>query len=394
MPGHIVAIVVGVLVGTVVATAAAAIIRPGTELPNVAPPGITGPAYDASPPPASETASAEPRLLLAWASGGLPPRAEAALERHPAVHRATTVRTGIDWLRRPTQELPDGAVPIEVALVRPREYAHFVAPAERAALRDLASGEALLAESADGLQRSVERGSLELKEREMRVQGTIDDVAASGYEAVMAGELPDSWARVDRFLLIQLRAGARRAVVERQLRRLLAPGQALRIRARGETPFLRYGDAVLPQLVIKETFGEFSARPLDDGSIVVDPDWRRRNIITASVPILGAVTCHRAMIPQLRSALEEIQQSGLAHTIDPREYGGCFGARFIGLEPKGRLSHHTWGIAIDINVATNAFATKSDQDPRLVEIMERHGFTWGGRWLVPDAMHFEWVEFP
>ena len=31
------------------------------------------------------------------------------------------------------------------------------------------------------------------------------------------------------------------------------------------------------------------------------------------------------------------------------------------------------------------------QDPRLVRIMERHGFSWGGRWpTVPDGMHFEY----
>jgi hypothetical protein len=26
--------------------------------------------------------------------------------------------------------------------------------------------------------------------------------------------------------------------------------------------------------------------------------------------------------------------------------------------------------------------------------MERWGFTWGGRWLVPDPAHFEWVRAP
>jgi hypothetical protein len=30
----------------------------------------------------------------------------------------------------------------------------------------------------------------------------------------------------------------------------------------------------------------------------------------------------------------------------------------------------------------------------IVQIMERNGFTWGGRWLVPDGMHFEWARFP
>ena len=33
-------------------------------------------------------------------------------------------------------------------------------------------------------------------------------------------------------------------------------------------------------------------------------------------------------------------------------------------------------------------------DPRVVEVMERWGFEWGGRWLVPDPMHFEFLRFP
>ena len=394
LPGHIVAVAIGALIGTVVASVGASLVDPEAEARQVAPPQITGATPDAiSTASPSRTAASQPRLLLAWASGGLPEAAEARLEDHPAVRRVTTVRAGIDWMRRPTKALPDGAVPVETALVQ-REYAHFVAPAERAGIRGLRPGQALVAESASGLQESAEDGSLRLIDRTVSVQGIVDDVASSGYEAIITGPVPSAWTRVDRFLLIQLRVAAKRGVIESELRRMLGPGQALRIRARGETPFLRYGDAVLPQLLIKKTFGEFSARPLADGTIVVDPEWRRRNILTTTVPILGTVTCHRAMIPQLRDAMSDLDRLGLAHTIDRSEYGGCFAARFIGFEPRGRLSHHTWGVAIDINVTDNAFATKADQDPRLVEVMERHGFTWGGRWLVPDGMHFEWVEFP
>ena len=29
-----------------------------------------------------------------------------------------------------------------------------------------------------------------------------------------------------------------------------------------------------------------------------------------------------------------------------------------------------------------------------MKILEDWGFTWGGRWLVPDGMHFEFVRFP
>ena len=38
----------------------------------------------------------------------------------------------------------------------------------------------------------------------------------------------------------------------------------------------------------------------------------------------------------------------------------------------------------------NPFRGASHQDPRLVRVMEKHGFTWGGRWPTrPDPMHFE-----
>ena len=227
----------------------------------------------------------------------------------------------------------------------------------------------------------------------METKGVITDIAASGYEALVAGPPPASWNVRNRFVLIHLRRPNDRGLVTRRVERLLQPGQSLRVRAKGETPFLRYGDAVLPQLAIKNVFGEFAARPSAGGTVEIDPVWRTQNIVTARVPVLGEVTCHRTLIPQLRAALRQVAQEGLGFTINKSQYGGCHGARFIGLDPNGRLSHHTWGIAIDINVAENAFGTKPDQDPRLVEIFEDHGFTWGGRWLVPDGMHFEWVTF-
>ncbi|HEU4480781.1 MAG TPA: M15 family metallopeptidase, partial [Actinomycetota bacterium] len=188
--------------------------------------------------------------------------------------------------------------------------------------------------------------------------------------------------------------GIERSAVARRLTTLLDPGQRLRLRFRGETPFLRYGDAVLPQLLLKEAFGEFAARPLPGGTIEVESPWRERNIVRAAVPILGRITCHRSLFPQLRDALEDVDSRGLGFTIDPGDFGGCYSPRFIGSDVNGRLSHHSWGIAFDLNASENPFGTRPNLDERLIEIFESHGFTWGGRWLIPDGMHFEWVSFP
>jgi len=47
---------------------------------------------------------------------------------------------------------------------------------------------------------------------------------------------------------------------------------------------------------------------------------------------------------------------------------------------------------VDINIGTNPGGLESAQDPRLVEVMERWGFTSGHAWLVPDPGHFEYVQ--
>ena len=64
------------------------------------------------------------------------------------------------------------------------------------------------------------------------------------------------------------------------------------------------------------------------------------------------------------------------------------------INPGGDLSRHAWGAAVDLNYAKNPTGTASGQDPRLVAVMERWGFTWGGGWLVPDPSHFEYVRPP
>ena len=80
---------------------------------------------------------------------------------------------------------------------------------------------------------------------------------------------------------------------------------------------------------------------------------------------------------------------GLGRLVDRGDYAGCYAPRRI--PTSGSLSLHALGLAVDLNASTNGQYSRGDQDPRLVRIMERHGFTWGGRWpTAPDPMHFEW----
>lgn len=138
-----------------------------------------------------------------------------------------------------------------------------------------------------------------------------------------------------------------------------------------------------------ESLGSFSYRYYSDGSIQPDPDWVTANIRTAQVPILGRVTCHKVMFPQLRGALREIREQGLADTINPGQFGGCYAPRFIGSDPSNGVSLHTWGIAVDLNVAGNQRGTRGEIDRRVVAVFKKWGFAWGGDWARPDPMHFE-----
>ena len=341
----------------------------------------------------------EPDAFLAWTPGSLPARAEARTEALRAVRSATTVYAGLDWIggsragARVVDRPPAGyAIPFEIAAIESSEYARFVPRGDRAAVRSLDEGEALLAETERDLRGAGAGLRIDLGERTVKATGVVSDIATNGYEALIAGPPPAEWPRADRFLLAELRRPRDRTTVERALEALMPRGHPLQTRAEGENPFLRYGDAVLPQLLVKDTFGEFAARPLPNGAIDIHGAWERRNVRVATVPILGEVKCHRVLFPQLREALLDVQRQGLAHTV--HQFAGCFSPRFINSDPDGRLSHHSWGIAIDINAAENSYGTRANMDMRVVEIFDRWGFTWGGHWIVPDGMHFEWIKFP
>jgi hypothetical protein len=81
-----------------------------------------------------------------------------------------------------------------------------------------------------------------------------------------------------------------------------------------------------------------------------------------------------------------------------RRPAGVFNWRTV--SGSSRMSMHSFAIAVDINTkyadywdwskdANGNFSYRNRIPSEIVEIFERHGYIWGGRWLHHDTMHFE-----
>lgn len=139
-----------------------------------------------------------------------------------------------------------------------------------------------------------------------------------------------------------------------------------------------------------DAVGVFRYRVVGGGRIAPDPGWVASHITTEVVPILGSVTCNKAIFPQLKAALSEVVTQGLAGEIHPDEYAGCYYPRFIA--GSTQLSNHAFGLALDLNVPGNQRGTVGQINRDVVAIFKRWGFGWGGDWRYTDPMHFELRE--
>jgi hypothetical protein len=172
------------------------------------------------------------------------------------------------------------------------------------------------------------------------------------------------------------------AALAARVRGAVGRGTTIHLLTQPRTPY-----AFLTGSSAAKAFGAFSYRYYDDGTIEPDARWVAANIVRARVPVLGWVTCHRLMVPQLRRALAEVEAAGLGGLI--HSYDGCYVPRFIERDPSHPVSLHTWGIAIDLDASTNGRGGRGTMDPRIVNAFKRWGFRWGGDWTYTDPMHFE-----
>ena len=356
------------------------------------------------------TRPAPPETFLAWVPRGLPDGFAARVARRPRSagspsSRKTTCGSRVPGAPRAssstTPRARTGSHSTSPPWIPP-SFAPFLPPADRATLAAVENGEGILGSTSASVRRLGPGALLELGTgARIRIAAVLPDELVGAAELLVS---KDVGRRIgvtrDRYLLI--RPVVARSMTSASLRRAIRPllpsdlgvFRKVQVRAPGETPYFRAGDAVLPPVLLKALFGEFAARPASGqpGSLEVDPAWIRTHLVTTRVPLLGEVTCHRGILPQLRGAMRELRDAGAADAI--RSFHGCFVPRFISRDPTALLSHHSWGIAFDVNLVGNYYGVTPHQPPALMSTLRRWGFIWGGSFVVPDGNHFEYRRSP
>ena len=360
--------------------------------------------------PSTDQGVAPPATFLAWVPKGLPAGFAEAVRALPETGPVTTVAEDHAWLTRSWDmdgRLVDRTsapyrIPLDTIAVDPTSFAVFLGLADRHVERALHDGLGVLSATSATLRGLGPGASLRFPDgHRVTIEAVLPDRSLGGAELMVSRDTGLAiGVRTDRYLLLRpspghsLRSGTLRPLLRPLLPDELGRLGRVQVRAERDTPFLRPGDAVLTTAQMKLAFGEFAARPEPGrpGYLDIDPAWVNEQLRTTHVPLLGSVVCHAAVMDALRGAMHELRRRGLGDLV--ASYDGCFAPRFIGRDPTAMISHHSWGIAVDLNVAGNYYGMAPHQDARLVDVMERWGFGWGGRFIVPDGNHFEYHRPP
>jgi hypothetical protein len=97
--------------------------------------------------------------------------------------------------------------------------------------------------------------------------------------------------------------------------------------------------------------------------------------------------CHKLMEDVFSGVFFQIMNRGLWDSLET--FDGVYNDRTVTGSQK--ISTHAWGIAIDLNAATNRVGMIPRIDREVVAIFKDHGFVWGGDWNRPDGMHFQYA---
>jgi D-alanyl-D-alanine carboxypeptidase-like protein len=338
-----------------------------------------------------------PVALVVWPARALPTpvvRSLRSLEGVMSLRRIGTSTLALTKLRGATRLLPikhlGDIVPVSVMAIDPEAAAQETSFAEAA--KALARGEAVIS-PIEARLRGLDVGDTFRLDSASRRSAWFKVGAITKPDAVWGDEIViplSAWGRLglrgNRAVVLRVAAEKAGSVAQR-IPSLLG-GIPARIRPANTRE--NDGGPMLSTAEMKSTFGEFTFRRVNGYVFRPDPAWVDRNIVQARLPVLGLVACHRLMLPQLGAAMRELVAKGLSKLV--YSVDGCWSPR-MQFGNRSAISRHAFGAAIDLNYVNNQYGETPHQDRRLVEIMERWGFVWGGRWMIPDGMHFEFVRF-
>jgi hypothetical protein len=156
---------------------------------------------------------------------------------------------------------------------------------------------------------------------------------------------------------------------------------------------------VLDDAGVRAVFGTFTyTESPQRGAIIIDKVWASKNITQIDVPTLahtghGKLWVHMLAAAPFKRVFDAIETAGLSDRM--LTCGGTFVPRHKTWDPSRGLSSHSWGIAIDLNVAWNGYDVtppalgKIGSVRELIPFFAAEGFGWGGDFSDPDGMHFE-----
>ena len=129
----------------------------------------------------------------------------------------------------------------------------------------------------------------------------------------------------------------------------------------------------------------------------------RRHLVSVDWPGTGkddslSFNSRNGAADALRRVAEDLQKLPAEYRKYFRKTAGTFNWRQIA--GTDRLSAHSFAIAVDLNIDFANYwrwepnPDEPEYDNRMpwpvVEVFERHGFIWGGKWYHFDTMHFEY----
>ncbi len=159
----------------------------------------------------------------------------------------------------------------------------------------------------------------------------------------------------------------------------------------------RYPRAFVTRMGLNQDPGRIRYEPLFRAIYGNSASEVRRNLVRVKW-IDGKyilVTKKERVADRIRAIAKELNALPPSYKKFLTPIGGTFKWRKIA--GTSRLSVHSFGAAIDIRVKYSAYWRWSKGKPyknqipaKIVQIFEKYGFIWGGKWYHYDTMHFEY----